>query len=115
MKFKIITLGCKVNTYESEVMKEKLINNNFIETFDNDANIVIINTCSVTNMADAKSRKLIRNAKKENKDAIIIVCGCAAENHKENIVDLDIDILIGNNEKSNIVSLINTYLKDHIK
>ena len=64
MKFKIITLGCKVNTYESEMMQEKLLNNGFIETYDNDANIVIINTCSVTNMADAKSRKLIRYAKR---------------------------------------------------
>ncbi len=115
MKFKIITLGCKVNIYESEMMKEKLLTNNFIETLDNDADILIINTCSVTNMADAKSRKLIRYHKRENKNAILIVCGCSAQNHKEKLLDLDIDILIGNNEKSKIVDLINNYLKDKEK
>ena len=113
MKFKIITLGCKVNTYESEMMQEKLLSNGFIETYDNDANIVIINTCSVTNMADAKSRKLIRYAKRENKDAIIVVCGCSAENHKEDLLNLGINILIGNKDKSKIVDLINNYCHNH--
>ena len=65
MTFKIITLGCKVNIYESEVMKEKLLQAGFKETIDN-SDIVIINTCSVTNMADVKSRKMIRREKKEN-------------------------------------------------
>ena len=115
MKFKIITLGCKVNQYESEMMKEKLIASKFIETFESDANVVIINTCSVTNMADAKSRKLIRYAKRENPDSIIIVCGCSAENHKEELLDLGIDILIGNNEKSKIVDLINNFIKNNEK
>ena len=115
MKFKIITLGCKVNTYESIMMKEKLMSNGFIETFDNDADIVIVNTCSVTNMADVKSRKLIRAQKKENRDAIIVVCGCSAENHKEDFVELGVDILIGNKDKSNIVNLINDFIKSHEK
>ena len=113
MKFKIITLGCKVNTYESEMMQEKLLSNGFMETYDNDAKVVIVNTCSVTNMADAKSRKLIRYAKRENKDAIIVVCGCSAENHKEELLTLGIDILIGNKDKSNIVELINNYFQTH--
>lgn len=111
MKFKIITLGCKVNTYESEMMRQKLIENNFKETLDNDANIVIINTCSVTNTSDAKSRKLIRYHKRENKNAIMVVCGCSAQNKQEELLDLGIDILIGNKEKSKIVELINNYLK----
>jgi threonylcarbamoyladenosine tRNA methylthiotransferase MtaB len=115
MKFKIITLGCKVNTYESEMMKEKLLQAGYHETFDNDANIVIINTCSVTNMADSKSRKLIRFAKKENKNSNIVVCGCSAENHQEELKTLDIDILIGNKDKSRIVELINEYLKNNQK
>jgi threonylcarbamoyladenosine tRNA methylthiotransferase MtaB len=115
MKFKIITLGCKVNTYESEMMKEKLLQAGYQETFDNDANIVIINTCSVTNMADSKSRKLIRFAKKENKQSIIVVCGCSAENHQEELKNLDIDILIGNKDKSRIVELISEYLKNSQK
>ena len=113
MKFKIITLGCKVNTYESEMMQEKLLNNGFIETYDDDANVVIINTCSVTNMADAKSRKLIRYAKRENDKAIIVVCGCSAENHKEELLSIGIDILIGNKDKSNIVELINNYVNNN--
>lgn len=113
MKFKIITLGCKVNTYESEMMQEKLLSNGFMETYDNDAKVVIVNTCSVTNMADAKSRKLIRYAKRENKDAIIVVCGCSAENHKEELLTLGIDILIGNKDKSNIAELINNYFQTH--
>ena len=115
MKFKIVTLGCKVNTYESEMMKEKLLANNYVETLDNDADIVIINTCSVTNMADAKSRKLIRYHKKENKNAIIAVCGCSAQNKKEELLDLDVDILIGNNGKSKIVDLIEDYKKTNKK
>ena len=115
MKFKIITLGCKVNIYESEMMREKLLANSFVETIDNDADILIINTCSVTNMADAKSRKLIRYNKRENKKAIVVVCGCSAQNHKEELLDLGIDILIGNNEKSKIVELINNYTNTHEK
>ena len=67
MTFKIITLGCKVNTYESEVMQEKLIKAGYQNLSEEDkaSDIVIINTCSVTNMADSKSRKLIRHAKRE--------------------------------------------------
>jgi len=115
MKFKIITLGCKVNKYESEMMREKLISNNYIETFDNDANIIIINTCSVTNMSDLKSRKLIRYNQRENKGAITVVCGCSAQYKQEELNDLNIDILIGNNEKSNIVELIENYKKTNKK
>ena len=115
MKFKIVTLGCKVNTYESEMMREKLIASNYVETFDNDADIVIINTCSVTNMADAKSRKLINYNKRENPNAIMVVCGCSAQNKKEELSNLDIDILIGNNGKSKIVDLIEDYKKTNEK
>ena len=115
MKFKIVTLGCKVNTYESEMMREKLLAKNYEETFDNNADIVIINTCSVTNMADAKSRKLIRYQKRENPNAIIVVCGCSAQNKKEELNNLDIDILIGNNGKSNIVDLIEDFKKTNKK
>ena len=112
MTFKIITLGCKVNIYESEVMKEKLLQAGFKETIDN-SDIVIINTCSVTNMADVKSRKMIRREKKENPQSILVVCGCSAENHRLELEDLGIDILIGNKDKSNIVSLIWEYQHDH--
>lgn len=113
MTFKIITLGCKVNTYESEVMQEHLLKAGYkLVEEDAKSDIVIINTCSVTNMADSKSRKLIRHAKRENPSGVLVVCGCSAENHQEELKDLNIDILIGNNGKSKIVSLINNYLID---
>ena len=112
MKFSIITFGCKVNSYESEYMKEELINNNF-SFVDNykDADIVIINTCSVTNTADNKCKKAIRSVRREMAEAILMVCGCTAENHRSELNDLDIDIMIGNKDKSKVVDLINDFIK----
>ncbi len=111
MKFKIITLGCKVNTYESEYIKEELLKNSFI--YDEEKpDIIIINTCSVTNMADSKSLKIIRKERRENKDSILVVCGCSAQNNQAKYQDLDINILIGNQNKSKIVTLINNYLEN---
>lgn len=112
MTFKIITLGCKVNLYESEIMQEKLLSNAFTLTNDDFSDIIIINTCSVTNVADNKSKKLIRSARRDNKDAIIVVCGCMAQNKQEEIKDLGIDILIGNKDKSKIVELLREYLNN---
>lgn len=114
MRFKIVTLGCKVNIYESEVINELLLKEGFLNDEDN-PDIIIINTCSVTNMADAKSRKLIRSEKRSNPNSLMVVCGCSAENQKDKLEDLGIDILIGNRNKSKIVSLIKEYLKSHIK
>ena len=108
MTFKILTLGCKVNTYESNVMKDLLINNGFVES-DN-ADIYIINTCTVTNTADNKSMKLIRRTKKENPNSIIVVCGCMVQNKKEDIKEAD--IIIGNVGKSKIVNYLNEYLNN---
>lgn len=110
MKFSIITLGCKVNTYESEAMKELLLASNF--TYEEDyvnSDVIIVNTCSVTNMADTKSKKIIRRIKRENNKAIIIVCGCSSQNNPEEYKEIGVDILLGNKEKSKIVELINTY------
>ena len=108
MKFKVVTLGCKVNTYESVFMKEKLIEAGYLE--GEPADIIIINTCSVTNMADNKSKKVIRHEKRNNPEAIIVVCGCSAENNREKLSDLGINILIGNKDKNKIVALIKEYL-----
>ncbi len=115
MKFKIITLGCKVNIYESEMIKQKFLENNFIYTTNNDADITVINTCSVTNNADSKSRKLIRKEKNNNKNTILVVCGCMAQNHQNIDYDIDIDILIGNKDKSKIVEIVKTYLENKNK
>ena len=71
MKFKIVTLGCKVNTYESNVIRDILINNDYIESDDNSADIYIVNTCTVTNTSDNKSLKEIRRIRRDNPDSII--------------------------------------------
>ena len=106
MKIFIETLGCKVNTYESEVIKEEFLRNGY-ELADNlsDANVIVVNTCSVTNQSDAKSRKVIRNAK----NAILVVCGCSSQNHQDELKDLGADILIGNKDKSKIFDYVNNY------
>lgn len=110
MKFTILTFGCKVNSYESEYMKEQLLNSGYIFNEDYEtSDIVIVNTCSVTNTADNKCKKMIRNARRDNKNAILMVCGCTAENHREELNELDIDILIGNKEKSKIVELLEKF------
>ena len=116
MKFSIITLGCKVNTYESEAMKELLLAKDFkYEDEYVNSDIVIVNTCSVTNMADNKSKKIIRRIKRENDKAILVVCGCSSQNNTEEYQEMDIDILLGNKDKSKIVDLINEYLETHNK
>lgn len=103
MKYKIITLGCKVNEYESEVMANLLENHGYIKSDNPD--VCIINTCTVTNQADSKSRKTIRRYRKEYPNAILIVAGCMIQNKKE---DIDADIVIGNKHKTEIIN----YIKD---
>ncbi len=117
MKFYIYTLGCKVNSYESSIMSENLIKAGYIEAknLSDIADIYIINTCSVTNTADSKSLKIIRQAIKKNKDAIIVVAGCLAQ-VKPKMVDIDgVDIIIGNKNKSKVSEYINKYIKEKKK
>lgn len=109
MKFYVETLGCKVNSYESEYIKEEFLNNNYTESIESDADVIVINTCTVTNQADSKSRKMVRHARKVNSNAILVVVGCMVEYHKGDLSDIDADIIIGNKDKSKIVSLINDY------
>ena len=79
MKYYIYTLGCKVNSYESEVIAEHFNNADFsLAGEPKDANVIVVNTCTVTNQADSKSRKTIRQARRENSEACLIVCGCSA-------------------------------------
>ena len=117
MKFYICTLGCKVNTYESNVMRDKLLENNFIETNNKeDANIYIINTCTVTNTADNKSLKMIRQAIRENNNRIVIVVGCMSQIRYKELSEIDgIDIILGNYGKNHIVDYINTFLDNNNK
>ena len=112
MKFYIYNLGCKVNSYESNVMKDNLINNGFVYSDVEDADIVIINSCTVTNVADNKTMKLIRHVR-NNYDVILAVVGCFIQAKKDDLSDIPGDILIGNKHKSVISNYINRYLIDH--
>ena len=111
MKFYIYNLGCKVNSYESNVMKDNLINNGFIYSDINDADIVIINSCCVTNTASNKTMKLIRHVR-NNYDVILVVVGCFIQSHKDDLSSIPGDILIGNKNKSIISNYINRFLVD---
>lgn len=108
----IYTLGCKVNQYESDCMAEALNKEGCISvSFDECADIYIINTCAVTNMAERKSRQIIHRAKKINPNAVVAACGCYVQAAKEQLeADLGIDIIIGNNRKKDIARLLDEYL-----
>ena len=112
MKFYIYTLGCKVNAYESEVMKEKLLASHYVYEEDS-PDIVIINTCSVTNIADQKSRKMVRQFKKKHPNAVLVVAGCSSFHKQEEYQAMGIDILLGNQKKSQIVELLEEYFQSH--
>ena len=114
MKFNIVTFGCKVNQYESNMMKERMLSSNFFYVENmNEANIIIVNTCSVTNVADKKCLKMIRRIKREYPSSILVVAGCSSQNKQEIYENLDIDILIGNKDKSKIDVLLKEYIKTH--
>ena len=113
MKFYIYTLGCKVNTYESNVMKDKLINSGYKEGNINDSDIYIINTCTVTNTSDNKSLKVIRQVIRNHKDSIIVVIGCMTQVNSKILDDLNISIILGNSGKSKIVEYIEEYKKNN--
>lgn len=112
MKFYIYTLGCKVNTYESNVMKDKLINNGYIEGKEDNSDIYIINTCTVTNTSDNKSLKVIRRVLKKYPNSIVIVVGCMTQVNAQVLNYLDVSIVLGNSGKSKIVEYIEQY-KNH--
>jgi len=101
MKFYIETFGCKVNAYESNFIKQSLLANGFLFVSNmEDANIIIINTCTVTNTADSKCKKYVRRVRRDNPKSILIVVGCSVQNNFDDYKDMDIDILLGNRKKS---------------
>ena len=114
MKACIYSLGCRVNIYESEYVEALLKSNGFeiVDFNSGDASIYIINTCSVTNEADRKSRQIINRAKRNNPDAIVVVMGCYSQVNSDKI---DADIVIGNKDKSKIVKLINEAIESKRK
>ena len=113
MKVAFYTLGCKVNIYETENVEKEFKNRGYeIVSFDEVADVYVINTCSVTNTSDQKSRKIIRSCKKKNKDAIIIAMGCYTQIKYEEASKIDgVKIVIGNKYKNKVVDLLEEYLK----
>ena len=109
----IKTLGCKVNSYESEFIRTLFLNKGYTEV-ENGADVIVVNTCTVTNTADNKSKKVINNVKEHNgKNAIVVACGCFCENNKEKIKDLiNADIILGNKDKSHIVEYVEDFVKN---
>ena len=104
-------LGCKVNAYETEAMQELLEDSGYeMVPFHEKADIYIINTCTVTNMADRKSRQMLHRARKMNPDAIVAACGCYVQEKPEEVADC-VDIVIGNNRKKEIVHILEEYEK----
>ena len=104
-------LGCKVNAYETEAMEELLKKDGFtIVSFDEKADVYVINTCSVTNIADRKSRQMIHKCKKMNPDACVVAAGCYVQNFGKDIADeLGADIILGNNKKNELVEKVHEY------
>lgn len=113
-KIALHNLGCKVNSYEIEVMQENLEKNGYkIVPFAPGADIYIINTCTVTNIADRKSRQMLHKAKKMNPEAVVVAVGCYVQTGTENVKqDECIDLAVGNNKKKDIVPILEEYLKE---
>ena len=109
------TLGCKVNQYETDAMRESFEAEGYeVKEFSQEASVYVINTCTVTNMADRKSRQMMHRAKKKNPDGIIVAVGCYVQAAKEQLEeDTLIDLVIGNNMKSQVVQIVEQYIQDN--
>lgn len=112
MKIAFCTLGCKVNQYETDLMMQSFSEHqDEIVTFEEKADVYVINSCSVTNLATRKTRQMLSRAKKQG--GIVVLCGCYAQEKKESYSSLaSVDLIIGNEEKENIVEIVSKFLKD---
>ncbi len=115
-KIAFYTLGCKVNQYETEAMREMFEKEGYVSVdFDNIPDVFVINTCSVTAVADRKSRKIINKAASINPDAVIVVTGCYSQTSPDEVKKIkNVDIVIGNNEKTRIVEIVEKAGKDKL-
>ena len=109
------TLGCKVNQYETDAMRGSFEAEGYeVKEFSQEASVYVINTCTVTKMADRKSRQMMHRAKKKNPDGIIVAVGCYVQAAKEQLEeDTLIDLVIGNNMKSQVVQIVEQYIQDN--
>ena len=107
-KVAFYTLGCKVNQYETEVIKKDFLDNDYIEVdFDEKADVYIVNTCTVTNVADKKNRKMLRRAKNTNPDSVVVATGCYAQTNLDDLKEMkEINFIIGNSKKENIYDIV---------
>lgn len=113
MKFTVITLGCKVNQYESEIMRESLLaaGYEFVPTVSQ-AEIVIVNSCTVTAVSDSKAKKLMRRIKRESPGCITVLTGCMPQAFPENFTGFEFaDIIMGNKCRNDLLPLLQQYLK----
>ena len=103
------TLGCKVNQYETEIIRKDFLDHNYKEVdFDEKADVYIVNTCTVTNVADKKNRKMLRRAKNTNPDSLVVATGCYAQTNLDDLKEMkEIDFIIGNSKKENVFNIIN--------
>lgn len=109
MKFRIISLGCKVNSYESEAILNDFVSRGLEYTEQNDADVIIINTCTVTSTSDQKSRQIIRKLKRENPTSLIVAMGCYVQLHQEEASELA-DVIIGTNNRLKAYDIVKSYL-----
>lgn len=116
-KVACITLGCKVNQYETNSMIQQFSQKGYeIVEATEKADIYIVNTCTVTNMSDRKSRQMLRRVKELNQEAIVVACGCYVQVAKQEVEKIEgIDLVLGNNEKKEIVEIIEKYLEENKK
>ena len=116
-KVAFITLGCKVNQYETNAMAQEFIEKGYeVVEHTEVADIYVINTCTVTNMSDRKSRQMLRRVKELNKEAIIVACGCYVQVAKEEVEKIkEVELILGNNEKKNIVELVEKFQNEKIE
>lgn len=114
-KVAFITLGCKVNQYETNSMIQKFIEKGYeIVEHHEKADIYVVNTCTVTNMSDRKSRQMLRRVKEINPQAIVVACGCYVQVARKEVENIEeIDLVLGNNEKNNIVTYVEQYLQEN--
>ena len=117
MKVLFITLGCKANQYETNAMEQSFLKRGYDIANDSDVpDICVVNTCSVTNIAERKSRQMLRRMKELNKKAIVVACGCYSQVGKDELEKMpEVDIIVGVNDKNNIVEIVEKYIKQSEK
>ena len=107
MKAAFYTLGCKVNQYETQALEQLLSRRGHtIVPFEQDADVYVINTCSVTAASDRKSRQLLRRVRREHPYAVLAVCGCFPQTHPDELPELDADVIAGTGDRTGFVSLL---------